>query len=514
MRPVFDDVRASTPKTLAGIKKRVNIHELFGVTADAIRRFFRPEFARLDEYDDFHLAAIIETIGLFWVFIGDALFEELEQMMLKYMQHESGRVREAVRRVGEYVRTAPEETGMRGNSPVSREQYLIFLRKLAALIRSLRRDAGYDRKIHTEDEIRDLPSSPYKSTCMLWERVVMKDIYSNWISEMECEALEVWSPPAWSERTEDENDDEPFQDIVHAPFEEVRDALWKRTKESTREVGALLEKLEARSRTRFQKSVRMLGYHEKDFHAMCDTIATSGSIHSGEEILPRVYIQLRARNSTFVPDDMNDFVRALQSYMNNVLSFDQDLKPFSHLLVATIQQRDAYAKRHPRTFSDILRKLDDVHHETEELCAQYVPQVEKDFTHVLHPKRDEKISERHAKSVSAAHDIGISFVQRGKDEIQQMESIIHHIVDWLAQIEPWYFVGRDPRQLVVQLFFIVQKFNSNEDITVCASFDKKYLASHQNKKSVSTVQNNPLFELIVHSVRDQDLIRIIGSKKL
>jgi hypothetical protein len=178
---------------------------------------------------------------------------------------------------------------------------------------------------------------------------------------------------------------------------------------------------------------------------------------------------------------------------------------YSHLLVAAVQQRDAYERKEPALASEFLHHLKDTHDAAHEICARYVTFVEREFAHIP-DNYPPDATEKERKSKYGAIEIKREFLAQARTEAAYMEPIIHHYADWYAQIEPWMFLRERPIQLAAKLFLIVQEFNSSHDISFCAMIGARHLAELADRKSASAIKDEYVTALIIETARDPDLL--------
>jgi len=329
---LFDKLAAGSRGEIKEAKKQ--IHKFWTSDTKSFKDASSFILALIHDFDSIkdaeHKAAVISGMNLFVLALMDKYFDELAQFVLKNIENEDGRVREATRHTASWLRSKYTDHISFGKYEVRRENkdrkaaenikiYNEFLDKIEEL---MKKHVPDDRPMY----IGDAPSSIYKSLVLLWHDLSL------------CTPRDFeFRDQALMDPTSDEyipylgNDD----DEEEVDMKEVEGNIWADKKDGNpTEAGKWLKRMEEISTKRFRNELERLKFSQDEIGGIMTTLRMYGQ-PAGPSILNDIIPKGKARGSIPHISDASSLVREMQSFANHFVAKNEN-GPISHLLVEAL----------------------------------------------------------------------------------------------------------------------------------------------------------------------------------
>ena len=496
----FKILRSGNNAEIKLVKKR--LQELrYGwgcmVKSSVVEIFLKGEIAQLSTLDNRHLKAVLESFTIFWIQSSTELRFLFLDLVLKYIQHQSGGVREAARHHAKNARLSSLRVRESGE-----EKYLGYLRTFAEAAQKERVGINIPIPLRSYDDVVDLAPSPYKSMCLAWEDLNMKNVHENWFTDQE--TLELGMPIG-------EEHSEYFGEEA-VTIRDIKESLWK--KGVVELALPALTRLEEGAKLRFENAVRLYNFPESEIAASCGLVQTLGPWDGGvmmfEHLIGR---KMKDDGARFDALDYTSLFRASQGFSNNVVVRNAKSEPYTALIVGAILQREREGRNLPKNLPDFLTHCADAHDAVDQVIPLICALREKDIDEVK--EREANMSpEMRARF---GNDDFSSFLAHSleKDKIlyAELESIAHHALDWYIQVEPWGVERCSPKKLAARVFDALRDIHIEHGSTVFSHMPKSFFSQFGGWAGPAGV-NNYLVPHVLRHVRDVDIILVEpGPKK-
>ncbi len=403
------------------------------------RAFILDQIERISRSDSIiNRAACIRGLVTIGFDTAELAFTETIALVLSEIQHESGTVREAARRLISYLRMGGY--GKTASEYKKQEsEYVAFVHALGALLIEYRGDI-------TEKYIEKLKPSVFKTIAIAWDEANVRTIYEPWISQKDAKdynpPVHEYNDPDWV----DENEVNP---------EEIERELWRTCQEgSPNEARRILTLLETASRKRLAVEMELFGFKPSDTDAVAVSFTMFGNDY-GPSILTRLLDQVvRARRIKY-PEEFSGVVRALQGYVNHRIQKNVHGEPYSDILVNAVAMREEYGRHKPKDLVAFMQTIRDTHDAIDAYFHEWKIAREKSAREHKawmqeHGFNDTTFDQSHG---------GWDFYE--KKIMREALSIAHHALDWYVQAEPWNVNRMDSRKLAAVAWNVVRRINED-----------------------------------------------------
>lgn len=493
----FKALRAGNAAEISAVKKhldKLRYGWACSVETRIVEIFLREEIKHLPSLDDCHLKAVLESLTVFWIHSAHKLRSLFLDLVLTYIQHPNGGVREAARHHAKNARLASARA-----HESEADSYIRFLKRFAAVTQKQREAAKIETPLRSYHDVDDLPPCPYKSMCLAWEDLNMKNVHEQWVTDEESLKLGM---PVYGVEGE-------YVEEQTVEIEEVREKLWRRNKNMDDALRAL-QRLQAGAEHRFEEALRYYNMPLSEMHSARGLIQTLGPWDGGvfvfEQLINR---RMKEEGIHFNILDYTLLLRASQGFSNNVIVYNSRSEPYTALLVGAVLQRERENRNIPKNLANFLQHCADA----QDACDEVVPLVrairQKDIDEV---KTREKGMSEEMKARFGKDDF-YTFLSTAltKDNVMydRLTSIAHHALDWYIQVEPWGVERCSPRKLTARIFDAIREINleHNPASEVFAHMPKSFFSYFGGWSGPAGV-NNYLVPHILRHVRDIDIILV------
>jgi hypothetical protein len=378
-------------------------------------------------------AALLRGLVAFGFNAVHLIFTETVQLVLAEIQHSNGAVREAVRRLADYLSMEVSLSSLR-KTEERKKEYQAFVHAIGALLIK-------HRGAIVERHVEKLKPSIYRSLALLWERANSHGSVEPWVSPEESAKYEPpiheYNDPFWV----DKNELDP---------EEIENELWidYHGGDPDQALPAITG-LEHESCSRLAGEMTRIGFLKRDVDAVVASLRTFSNDYS-PSALARLLQQAYAAKRIRIVEEFSGVVRALQGYANHRVQMNANDEPFTDFLVNAMLAREEYGRHKPEDFA--------VFAETAAAAHKAIDAFFDERTEERKRAREdlEKRMRLHGVADNNADHTWTAYASELRFEIQ---SIAHHALDWYCQVEPWNACRPEPRKLGAIAVQIVKRAN-------------------------------------------------------
>lgn len=459
--------------------------------------------------DGEHKAAVLSGMNLFFLALMDKRFNELSQFILKNMEHNDGRVREAARHTASWIyHKHPPRHSLSifdGKRKISDKQKLkidqdtkIFEEFIDAIESLIKKHEPVDKPLY----ISDSPPSIYKSLVFLWHDMshgTTRDFEhrENLMNPMD----NAYIPQLGYDDYEEEVD-----------VKEIEENIWMDKKDGdSREGGKWLKRSEEIAKERFERELNRLKFGQEEIVGILMSVRIHGQ-ESGRYMLVNLLRRGGELGSIIEISDANNLVREMQSFANHRVIKNLN-GPISHLLVEAIVERECSCVGKPDNLATFVKLICQSHECIDEFLNKHEQEEKERFLEIIgFIKKIKRSTEDEKKSI-------LEYQEKEKREALERywaRSVAHHTLDWYIQANPRDFNRiNDPRKVAAYILFVVKDYNAEiTDGEILLSYDKKELSVFGGWKGAESFSaaDYKITRPVLDMVGDRDLLLIDPAK--